>query len=92
MKATIEIPDELYRKLEAKSASQGRPIQEVAVELFDEWVRESSRQELQEPSVGELMADLRGSIDSGVTDLSTNPAHLEGLGSRGLGRGPTGNR
>lgn len=92
MKATIEIPDELYRKLEAKSASQGRPIQEVAVELFDEWVRESPRHELHEPSVGDLMADLCGSVDSGVTDLSTNPAYLEGLGREGLGRGPTGHR
>lgn len=92
MKATIEIPDELYRKLEAKSASEGRPIQEVAVELLDEWVRESSRDALHAPSVGELMAGLCGSIDSGVTDLSTNPAYLEGLGQAELGRGPTGNR
>jgi hypothetical protein len=85
MKATIEIPDELYRKLEAKSASQGRPIQEVAIELLDEWVRESPRPGSDEPSAGELMSDLCGSIDSGVTDLSTNPAYLEGLG-RGSAR------
>lgn len=85
MKATIEIPDELYRKLEAKSASEGRPLQDVAIELFGEWVEESPRHQADEPSVGELMADLCGSIDSGVTDLSTNPAYLEGLG-RGAAR------
>lgn len=79
MKATIEIPDDLYRKLEAKSASEGRPIQEVAIELFGEWVQEPPHKH-DEPSVGELMADLCGSIDSGVMDLSTNPAYLEGLG------------
>ena len=80
MKATIEIPDDLYRKVQAKSAQQGRPVQDVAVELLDAWVRESRRPESEAPSVGELMADLCGAIDSGVTDLSTNPAYLEELG------------
>jgi hypothetical protein len=80
MKATIEIPDDLYRRVKAKSASQGRPIRAVAVELFGAWVSESSMPTGGEPSVGELMTDLCGTIDSGVTDLSTNPAHLEGLG------------
>lgn len=80
MKATIEIPDDLYRKVQAKSEQQGRPLGDVAVELFDAWVSESGRHETARPSVGALMADVCGSIDSGVTDLSTNPAHLEGLG------------
>ena len=81
MKATIEIPDDLYRKVEAKSAMEGRPIQDVAIELLGDWVRKPSGSSDDEPSVGELMADLCGSIDSGVTDLSTNPAYLEGLGN-----------
>ena len=38
MKATIEIPDELYRKVKAKSALQGRPIRAVTVELFERWL------------------------------------------------------
>ena len=41
MKATIEIPDELYRKVKAKSALEGRPVREVTVELFRSWVVES---------------------------------------------------
>jgi hypothetical protein len=81
MKATIDIPDELYRKLEAKSTREGRPIQDVAIELFGNWVRQPSSASDDAPSIGELMADVCGSIDSGVTDLSTNPVHLEGLGS-----------
>lgn len=32
MKATIEIPDELYRRVKAKSALEGRPVREVALE------------------------------------------------------------
>ena len=34
MKATIEIPDELYRQVEQKSALEGRALGEVAEELF----------------------------------------------------------
>ena len=42
MKATIEIPDDLYRKVKAKSAMQGRPVRAVAEELFRRWVEEDT--------------------------------------------------
>ena len=38
MKATIEIPDDLYRQVTAKSAQQGRPLQAVTVELLRRWL------------------------------------------------------
>ena len=38
MKATVDIPDELYRQVKAKSALEGRPVREVAVELFEGYV------------------------------------------------------
>lgn len=38
MKATIEVPDALYRQVKAKSALEGRAIREVAVELFESYV------------------------------------------------------
>jgi hypothetical protein len=38
MKATIDIPDDLYRKVKAKSALEGRPIRAVAIELFQSWL------------------------------------------------------
>lgn len=34
MKATIDIPDDLYRKVKAKTAAEGRKIREVTVGLF----------------------------------------------------------
>jgi hypothetical protein len=42
MTATIEIPDDLYRKMEAKTARTGERLKEVAVSLFDRWVKEDS--------------------------------------------------
>jgi hypothetical protein len=31
MKATIEVPDDLYRRVKAKSALEGRAVREVAI-------------------------------------------------------------
>lgn len=38
MKATIEVPDELYRLVKAKSALEGRAVREVTVELYQLYV------------------------------------------------------
>lgn len=38
MKATIDIPDPLYRKVKAKAANEGRRIREVTIELFQDWI------------------------------------------------------
>lgn len=87
MKATIEIPDELHRKVKAKSALEGRPIREVAVELFTRWVGESPDPVREVPFVSahDLLKDICGIWDSGLGDLSTNPAYLEDLGKDSLG-------
>ncbi len=38
MKATIEVPDELYRRVKAKSAREGRRLREVTVELYQHYI------------------------------------------------------
>jgi hypothetical protein len=40
MKATIEVPDELYRRVKAKSALQGRAVREVTIELYEAWLKQ----------------------------------------------------
>ena len=42
MKTTIDIPDDLYRKVKAKSALQGRAVREVTIELYREWLEAAS--------------------------------------------------
>ena len=42
MKATIELPDDLYRRVKAKSAMQGRAIRDVTAELYRKWLDEST--------------------------------------------------
>lgn len=34
----MEIPDELYRRVKAKSALEGRAIREITVELYQHWL------------------------------------------------------
>lgn len=48
MKATIEVPDELYRRVKAKSALEGRAVREVTEDLFRSYVDERPRTEEQE--------------------------------------------
>jgi hypothetical protein len=43
MKATVDIPDDLYRAVKAKSALEGRPVREVAVELFEGYVGRAAK-------------------------------------------------
>jgi hypothetical protein len=40
MKATIEIPEELYRQVKGKAALEGRTIREVTIELYEAWLRQ----------------------------------------------------
>ena len=43
MKATIDIPDTLYRKVKAKSALLGKPVREITVELYRHWLGEQEK-------------------------------------------------
>ena len=41
MKATIEIPDALYRQIKARSALDGRSIRDVTIEAYRRWLAET---------------------------------------------------
>jgi hypothetical protein len=40
MKATIDLPDDLYRAVKARTAREGCTVREVAVRLFTAWMDE----------------------------------------------------
>ena len=50
MKATIDVPDGLYRRVKARSALEGRSVRDVTVLLFERWLEES-------PGLTEALAD-----------------------------------
>lgn len=80
MKATIDIPDELYRKVKAKSALEGRAVREVTIELYRQWVEGRVVTAQPGPTAYDLLQDGCGIVSSGVGDLASNPKHLEGFG------------
>jgi hypothetical protein len=41
VKATIDIPSELYRQVKARSALEGRTVREVTTELYRSWLATS---------------------------------------------------
>ena len=41
MKATIEIPDALYRQIKARSALGGRSVRDVTIEAYRRWLAET---------------------------------------------------
>ncbi len=38
MKATFDLPDQLYREVKARTAQEGRTVREVVVALFQQWI------------------------------------------------------
>ena len=49
MKATIEIPEDLYRRVKAKSAIRGQPVREVVMHLFQGWLGETDEPPADQP-------------------------------------------
>jgi hypothetical protein len=81
MKTTVELPDELYRRAKAEAALQGRKLRD----LVEEGLRlalETRTRGSRAPSLAGLTKRARGMIDSGVSDLASNPKHLAGFGRR----------
>lgn len=76
---TVKLPDELAIRLEKRARYYKRSKSDL--------VRESIERELdrdlvveEKPSLYDLTRDDCGCFDSGVTDLATNPKHMEGFG------------
>jgi hypothetical protein len=78
MKTTIEVSDDLYRRVKSEAALRGRKLKDLVEEglrLVLETQHESRRH-----SLTKLMKRARGIVDSGITDLASNPEHLKTFG------------
>jgi hypothetical protein len=79
MKTTVEVPDELYRKAKAAAAMSGRKLKDLVEEGL-RLVLDAPRKARRQRSLAELMKPARGVVDSGVSDLASNPKHLAKFG------------
>ena len=79
LKTTVEVPDELYRRAKAEAALRGRKFRELVEEGL-RLVIAAPRETRRRPSLGALMNRARGMVDSGISDLGSNPRHLSRFG------------
>ncbi len=79
MKTTVELSDDLFRRVKAEAALRGRKFKDLVEEGL-RLVLQTPRGERARPGLEELMRPARGVVDSGVPDLASDPKHLEGFG------------
>jgi predicted component of type VI protein secretion system len=79
MKTTVELSDDLYRRAKSEAALRGRKLKDLVEEGL-RLVLESPRETSRPVSLAELMEGARGTVDSGVPDLASNPEYLRGFG------------
>ncbi len=83
MRTTVEIPDELFRRVKVTAALRGKRVKDLVEEgllLVLESPQASMRDEKQPRSVYDLMERCIGIVDSGIDDLASDSKSLEGLG------------
>jgi hypothetical protein len=73
MKATIDIPDQLYRRVKARAALEGRAVREVTIELYTEWLGEGGPGSASDVATGmdtwlARWADLGGQVRAASVD------------------------
>lgn len=79
MKTTVELPDTLYRRAKAEAALRGRKLKDLVEEGL-RLVLDAPSDTTRHPDLAGLMKPALGLVESGVTDLGSNPEHLKGFG------------
>ncbi|MDA0348671.1 MAG: ribbon-helix-helix domain-containing protein [Verrucomicrobia bacterium] len=78
---TIKVSEELDARLTLRAKRRGVSKSEIAREAIRRDLETNESGEVkEEPSAYDIMKGGCGIIDSGVTDLATNPKHMEGFG------------
>lgn len=77
---TFKVPDELAVRLEKRARRLGVSKSELVRESIERELERDNGAVEEEPSMYDLVKDDLGCVDSGVTDLATNPKHMEGFG------------
>ena len=85
MKTTVELPDDLARRVKAAAALRGRKLKDLVADglrLVLEAPESAAfpAKKRQPPTAYELTKDGQGIVDSGIGDLATNSKHLKGFG------------
>ena len=80
MKATIDLPEDILRRVKAEAALRGRKLRELVLEGIMRVLEEPEPIPRARAKPKKRFMDGCGIVNSGVGDLSSNPQHLEGFG------------
>ena len=78
MKTTVELSDELFRRVKAEAALRGRKLKDLVEEGL-RLVLEAPRETRRRHSLAALMKGARGVVDSSAPDLASNSGYLTGF-------------
>jgi len=88
MRTTVELSDDLFRQAKSEAALRGKKFKDLVEEglhLVLDTQTPKAFTRMKRPTVGDLMKDCIGIVNSGIPDLASNPKHLEGLGRDSMG-------
>ena len=86
MSASIHLTSEQQETLTRLAAQSGKPWQEVpgkALASFEQQTKTVNGAQTETVHAALVRLGLLGCVTDGPTDLSTNPAYMEGFGSHG---------
>ena len=82
MRTSVDLPDELFRRVKAAAALRGRKFKDLVEEGLLRVLEspEEAPRRKQPPTAYDLMEEACGIVASGVKDLATNPKHMKRFG------------
>jgi len=80
MKTTVDVSDELYRRAKSEAALRGRKLKDLIEEGLRLVLETPGETHRRRQRLAKLMKVARGAVDSGVSDLASNPEYLAGFG------------
>ena len=84
MRTTVDLSDDLHRRVKAEAALRGRKFKELVEEALRKLLASPDPGEADkpadQPSFHDLMKDCCGIVADAPADYATNPKHMEGFG------------
>lgn len=84
MRTTVDLSDDIYRRIKAEAAMRGRKFKDLVEEALHQLLASSEPDKAEkatsQPSFHDLMRDCCGVVADTPTDYATNPKYMEGFG------------
>jgi hypothetical protein len=84
MRTTVDLSEDLYRRVKAEAALRGRKLKDLVEEALRQLLAASEPERVKErelePSFHDLMRDCCGIVADTPEDYATNPNYMEGFG------------